>query len=282
MIRRRILLYGILVSCVLGQVIEGNAEPPKQFGSFEQLTLTLDILKDKVFPLEPLVFQVSLDNKTAKPIMGAPCLRPLCGGYFKLYVAKPGEPMQLVDPLSWDSAGIITNYGPIAPGAHFQERWTYDVGLDDYFYEPGVYHLKAVIPGQEGEKDLESSLAVLKVEEPAGVDKLAFEYVREKHPNNPSRYWLGSGREELVLLFPDTAYGLHAAYRQGQRARRNNDWVKATGLMTRPAEHADFPLADEALGVLIMQHKRDNPEKARHYQHMLNDRFPHSRFADKE
>ena len=282
MIRRQILLYGILVSCVLGQVIVGNAEPPKQFGSFDQLTLTLDIPKDQVFPLEPLVFQVSLDNKTAKPIMGAPCLRPLCGGYFKLYVAKPGESIQLVDPLSWDSAGIITNYGPIAPGAHFQDRWTYDVGLDDYFYEPGVYHLKVVIPGKEGEKDLESSLAVLHVVEPGGVDKLAFEYVRDKHPSQPSRFWFGTGREELILLFPSTTYGLHAAYRQGQRARRNNDWAKATELITPAAEHPDFPLADEALDTLIIYYKRYHPEKARKYQHMLNQRFPHSQYAEKD
>ncbi len=275
-----------MLSMVLCFVIGGHiasAEPNSELGSFEQLTLKLDIPKNNVYPLEPLVFQLSLDKKTAKPIMGAPCLRPFCPD-LEVFVAQPGKSMERIERLTWDIADVlVTNYGPIEPGAHFEARWTYDIGLDDYFYEPGVYHLKAVVYGSKGEKPVESPPVVLHVHEPLGVEKLAFEYVRDAYPSNRTRIWFGSNKvEELVLLFPGTAYARHAAFRAGNRAKNKNNWKKAAEYMVGPAEHPDVPLADEALEILELYYSRRDPEKARYYQRTINQRFPHSPYAIEE
>ncbi len=277
---RQIISWALLVSGVWGIEDLAFAEQPTQYGKFDQLTLTLEIPKHQVHPLEPLGFKLRLENKTAKPIQGFPCLEPSCDN-LGLHVTKPGQPMEEIERLTWDSSGGAYLYGAgvIAPAASFQDQWVYDIGLDDYFSEPGVYHVKAKF-WNANDEFVESPPVVLHVTEPVGVEKLAFEYVRDAYPGRPTRLWFASDKvEELVLLYPGTTYARHAGFIVGMRAKRKNNWKKAVEYLTPPAEHPDFPLADEALETLTMFHKSRNPEKAQAYQQMINTRFPHSQYA---
>ena len=127
----------------------------------------------------------------------------------------------------------------MAPGEARASHSRLEVNLDRFFPTPGTYQVRFKASDDSGTPFL-SNVVVLRVLEPTGADRAAYDYLRES-PN--AGWWFASAKkselEDFLTFFPDSGYADVARLELGMHAHAARDYELATQLFTAVAASKD-------------------------------------------
>ena len=221
--------------------------------SFSDLTLGITAPKEVFNQLEPIPLIVSLSNKTDRPVLGHLTLK-FAANYVHLFVRQVGGDKRRIENLSMIQPLIGAYPQKILPGSVLQEKQLVDLELDKIFPYPGEYQLQARLLDIDGKKTIESNLLRIQILEPTGLDRQAFDFI--KNNGNPSYFLNGYDRvvdnkpltilEEFVSRFSGTAYGDYAIFQLAGVYFAKEDYEKAIKHLEKLANKSDFAFAERA------------------------------------
>lgn len=210
------ILFLLIVALFVGSDLGQNK-------SLEDLTLKLVVLKSKVLPMEPLAFELSLENRTISPVPFDSCFSL---SSVSLEIKKPDGKVVTPSQVSFVSRGYHCGriLGPnLMPGTKRKTAELYGFEHYKYFSKPGEYKVRAVI--KSGEMAVSSEWFDITVVEPMGTDKHAYEYLAKNMQDNPKEFmpftlWQTKEsrdvREEFVMNYPSTVYADYVRYELGR------------------------------------------------------------------
>jgi hypothetical protein len=156
-------------------------------GTFDQLTLHLASPTTKVLPMEPLPITITLSNQTASTVRGLVFLHPAYG-LMSFKVARNGGPFEPFAATDWGRKSGARRERSLAPGFRQEESvYLYHSQASKsegrkaaYLFEsPGIYRIQAILSDGDGEKEIESDLLDIQVEEPTGSDAEACRFLKD-------------------------------------------------------------------------------------------------------
>jgi hypothetical protein len=199
----------------------------KSVYSFTALTFRIEPAGDKFLPMEPIPFNVTLSNKTERPIIGHSEIKFVWGHIDLIVTDEQGQSVKIPD-----IQGIRIDRSPpqkekIAPGATFRSREVF-YNLYPIFQQPGSYQIQAIFYNIGKEEKVESSPVTVTLVELSERQRAAFEQLK---PLN--RGWLFAGQlpadkkfkefEDFAAEFSDTSYGDYATFILSKRYQARGD-----------------------------------------------------------
>ena len=136
------LMLMIVMMCLVGSAGFADA-----VGDFEELTLEIATSSTRILPMEAVALLVTLSNKTEHPVLGHDFVD---GPYFKVYLARDGEPYECVDTYPNVYNSVIVKTRELAAGYRYACKkylWfahTPECRGKALFRLPGNYLLKTV------------------------------------------------------------------------------------------------------------------------------------------
>lgn len=294
---RRFMRLSLFVAFIFGRGGMGQ-----DTGNFEDLTLEIGTTVQKVLPMEPLPFTVTLSNSTEAPITAHAQIDPGCG-ILKIYVAEANKEFEQFHSADRPSLTGIRGKDVLKPGFHTSFNgylfYAHPANLDkdnrgQYLFEsPGIYRIKATFQDINGESKIESNILTVHAGQPSGQDAAAYKFLKNLQDSEDNEVYYGNfllrdfawqqvldKQEEFISRFPKSRYARYAYYSLGL-TYRGRDSEKDAGrgirLLEKAAGYEDFFLAKEALLKLIESFEdREETRKAWKYKKILARRFPDS------
>jgi hypothetical protein len=256
--------------------------------SFSRLTLELATTKEGFVLREPIPLILTLGNKTQESIIGHKALG-LSYNLIELFTLHNGEKRK-IENLSPLQKLVRVNPISIGPGERHQAKELLTLDLDKLFPRPGTYQIQAVLHDVSRKEQIQSNILTIYIHEPAGLDLLAYEYLKKNA--NPSNFFTGlelSGNEQgqkvlegFVSNFSGTSYWDYAADMLAGFYFVKKEYEKAIELYAKVAAKTNFLFADNVLYRLLQAHVRlDNLGMARQYLSVLNAQYPGSDYTEK-
>jgi hypothetical protein len=173
-----------------------------------KLTFSLTPLKDRVILLEPIPFQIGVENQNDHTVT---LKQPITLQTIKLSIQKPDGSKEEADQLTYLLSRTFAKDWDMPPGA--KNHWTMvlEFQLSKYFDQVGEYKRKA--PYQNGRSKLSTGWATLNVEQPTGSDASAYDFLRNgREPSLIHAARSNAEREAFLERFPESPYSDYVRY----------------------------------------------------------------------
>jgi len=212
-----ILLFGlsILPAEMYGQ--KGNAESIIN----PEMTLTVTVEKANYFPWEPITVKARFENKTDTVLT---TLLPymLMDGTI---VIETGAEKREFSSLTVFRSLLARQPTQIKPGENYDEEFTLESSLDEFFPRPGTYTIYFVLNSSKENRLVSNSLEIT-IDNLTGIDKKAIDFIKRNkvHQYYPMLFsWdvtakASDGRtllEEFVSKYDRSVYGDSAILQLG-------------------------------------------------------------------
>ena len=210
-----------------------NAGAAQEAPARAQVSYEVSADQVTVLPLEPVFLTFTVANRTVGVVRDR--LDPDISSA-TILIRQPGG--QTVE-----SSRLSTRLGKseaigerlMAPGEVRASRNRLEVNLDRFFPTPGTYQVRFKASDDSG-TPFWSNVVVLRVLEPTGADRAAYDFLRES-PN--AGWWFASAKkselDDFLIFFPDSAYADVARLELGMHAHAAGDYELATQLLTAVA-----------------------------------------------
>jgi hypothetical protein len=262
---------------------------------FEGLTLRLSSVTPRLLPMQPLQISIRLSNETEQDITTHSQIAPN-QGYLELRVASGDGAYERFRTADWPVASGGGPERPMRPGDFVERRGHLYFGWDRagekakprYLTpEPGTYRIKAVLRDMEN-RTIESEAMVITAEEPVGIERKAYEFIKEvTEPMCLMDGLVGSRREQLIAAkqeeflskYPSSRYAVYMYLNLGITYRDAVGKGEEAGMaLLEKAGACDPPyLAQQALVLLVDRALRaGKTERAVQYLGTFTERFPDS------
>ena len=185
-------------------------------GKFEDLTVSLTVLKSEVLPIEPIAFKVIVANNSQLPITITSGLS-FSTSSVGLEIKKPDGKTVVPTQLSHVRARIIFSPKDLKSGEDMESTEVFDFKTQTYFGKPGQYQVRAIYKSDG--KQIYSDWINLTLTDPVGTDKAAYDFLSKKMQKtySPFTSWNTEELEEFLLNFAGSGYANHVHYRLGER-----------------------------------------------------------------
>ncbi len=205
-----------------------------------------------------------------------------------MYVVSP-EGNRKRYPILWHSRIMIIPRGKphiLEPGQSNEINFRLKFLLDEMFPQPGTYHLIAILNEIGGEGRLKSAPTPFKIQEPKGLNQLAFQAIRDFEAETLNYFWGGRDREtsqDFVLHHGGTRYGVYVTQWLGEYFLSQKDYDQAIEYLTVASRRQDFLEGEAVLEKLIGAHwKKGNKAQIPAIEQELKRRYPGSSYFDVE
>jgi predicted negative regulator of RcsB-dependent stress response len=207
--------------------------------------LTYEVSTDQrtVLPLEPLFLTFSVANRTTSVLRNR--LNVSLTGT-TISVRRPGGQTLESDQLSYVIGDFERIEHPMAPGDVETIHERLEVNLDRFFPSPGTYHVRFKTADDSGTTYWSNDL-VLRVLKPTGVDRAAYEYLRQFRDSGA---WFGNANkaelEYFLAHFPNSGYADLARLALGSYAFGERNYERSTQLFAAVADKKGSRLSEYA------------------------------------
>ncbi len=265
-----------------------RAAPPER--RFSDLQVTLQVQQRRVLQLEPITLRVSVTNPTSAPMLGlGTTYCSLCrGNGLEIIVVTPDGTRKRYPELWGRRITSIPRGKPhiLEPRQYTITKVRLKFMLDEIFPQPGTYQVIAVLNEVDGEGRLESPPVPVQVIEPEGLDRLAFQAIRDFEAETQEYFWGGrtlDTSQDFVLRHGDTRYGAYVSQDLGKYFLSQKDYDQAIEYLTVASRGKDFLDGEAVLEKLIEAHwKKGNKTKIPDIEQELRRRYPDSPYFDSE
>ena len=223
-------------------------------GRFETLTLTASVPDREFLVLEPIPFNLELENRTGRGVRGHTALEFLAR-HVALDIQPEGSSPYRVDNLTSVVALVDIAGRIIKPGEKREVTEVLGFGLTQILPRPGRYAIHVVLHGIDRQDELTSNAVSIVVREPDRFEREAQDQIQSSgiardiftpRGLEERRPYL----EEIAERFGDTPYGDYANLLLGEYHAVRRDVVSAQKYLSRIAGKPEFPLAERAAKLL--------------------------------
>jgi hypothetical protein len=220
---------------------------------FENMSFSITLDSTEYIQLEPIRVKYNFSNATNKT---QTTIIPNFEGQSVLEVEFDGVKKQFdTKNYSGHRPGFPVIF---QPGQEHRGIITLDTYLPTCFPKPGKYTIRLSVSGTE-EKVLKSNPVEITIKEPTGIDKEAFDFIKQNKAETDYSilYWwnndgikLENGNtllEEFVDRYRDSIYGDYATFALALRYKYKNEPAKAAELFNRLKCKTEFQYHKEVL-----------------------------------
>lgn len=221
---------------------------------FSELSLEMQTPKKEYALLEPIPITLTLSNRKAFPVAGHAVL-DFSANVIQLYVSQGGGDPKRIDQLSPARISLMheSKGARIKPGAVRQSTQLLTMDLNQYFPQPGVYQLQAILPDLDGEEEISSNKVTVKIVEPDSQSLAAYQYLvftgKSSHFFTALMFTDAEGEDIVKALtdnYGDSVYGGYADYLLGEYYFSRKKYDKAFDRLDKVVKREKFIFADKA------------------------------------
>ncbi|MEQ1604628.1 MAG: hypothetical protein ABL999_07140 [Pyrinomonadaceae bacterium] len=243
------MMFGFSLLANLGAQSLGDQQP-----SVVNPNMSVRFAIDKVNyqMMEPIVIRWNFINETDSD---QTTLVPDLSAEGRLMVGI-GEEEKEFNQLSRLSAGLARRPNRFSPSKGIQDEFLLEMRLDEYFPKAGNYSIRLAIVVENGAM-IYSNYVNIKIEEPTGIDKKAYDFIlrnksRNKFPapffwdNAPNKDGL-TLLEEFVKDFGSSSYGADATFKLGGYYYAIGKYAKAKNQFEKVRNSPNIRIARSAM-----------------------------------
>jgi hypothetical protein len=246
----------VLVLALVAGIVQAVAhQQPTQTEvlDFSRLTLEVSTTKDSFLRLEPIPLILTMSNKTGHAVMGHTAL-DFSSRLIKVFVSRNGGTEQAVNNLSPVSILQSVTTREIKAGESHESKQLLSLDLGNIFPQAGTYKIRATLLDVEGDKEISSRHLNIKIVEPEGINRRAFDYIKSRP--NASYFFSGLeladteqalvNNEQFAFDFEETEYADYMNYRLGTLYFAKEDFHKAKVHFLKLSTKEKFIYKDKA------------------------------------
>lgn len=210
-------------------------------GAFNTLTFTLAAPSKQFVLLEPIPFTLRLSNDTTRSVHGHTALS-FVARKLRLESTPHGLATQFVNHPSRRQAIAHVIPRLIKPGERHETNDMLIAGLEQILGFEGSYDIRAALTGLAPGETIWSNSVTVRVKEPEGFDKEAFDYIQSTGRGAsflarvmPDAQDHAQQLERFVSLYGDSSYGDYAVFALGAYHADRNDYATARPYLLRAA-----------------------------------------------
>ena len=171
----------------------------KGIDGFEKMTFEVEFNKKDYFPVEPVFAKFKFSNQTRKLIKTH---TPNFVSESKVRFKVDGKVREIIW-LNSITGGGMRFPSAFKPNEFYENEELLGPTFGWNFTEPGNYQLQFILHSSDGSKTIESNVIYMTVENPTGINKEAFDFMKKHRDFFGLSSWgyAGDEREDLLETF---------------------------------------------------------------------------------
>jgi len=243
MVRQRLVVSSLLAFVLFGVAAIVTAQSEHQASP---VTYEVSTDQQTLLPLEPVFLTFSLTNRTASAV---PARFDISLERTAIAVRGPGGGVVESDRLSMASAGMWDGLrnSVLEPGGGRTTRERLMINLDSFFPTAGTYRVTFKVLDRLSQAPLSSNLVLIRIVEPEGIDREAYDYLRQwPHAGSWFQTATQSELEDFLTRFPDSGYSDLARVALGEWVFAELEYQRASEIFSVVAQKGRSRLSEHA------------------------------------
>lgn len=195
---KKIIALFIVIFC-LGIFFQSSNAQEKGKDGFEKMTFEVKFDKKNYFPVEPVFAKFKFSNQTQNLIVAD---NPNFLSESKVRINVDGK-VREISSLNSITGGGIRFPRTFKPNDFYESEELLGPTFGWNFTEPGNYQLQFILRSSDGSKTIASNVIDITIENPTGIDKEAFDFMKKHKDFFGLSSWVyaGEDRENLLETF---------------------------------------------------------------------------------
>ena len=192
---KKIITLFVVIFC-LGIFLQSSNAQEKGRDGFEKMTFEVKFDKKNYFPVEPVFAKFKFSNQTQK----------LIETYAPNFVSESKVKFKIdgkMREISWFNSiigGGIRFPNTFKPNEFYEREELLGPTFGWNFTEPGNFQLQFILRSSDGSKTIESNVIDITIENPTGINKEAFDFMKKHKDFFGLSSWAYAGEERENLL----------------------------------------------------------------------------------
>lgn len=229
----------------------GIASQQSTKADFSQLELALATPKAETLLLEPIPLSLKLSNRTKYAITAHRDFG-VTSNYVQVFVGTNVKTMKEITDKSLIQVSKFVQPFDLEAGQAFESEGFLMLKLDEYFPQSGTYKLQVAFRDIGGAR-IFSNVVTLNVVEPQGIDRVAYDYIKQSGKADVFFSGIGIFRkdgtdvtQEFAAAFESSGYADHALAILAERKFAEQEYTEAEALFDKVKKKGNPLLIQQA------------------------------------